>query len=61
MIVLGTMKRSIMLGIGKEWWILYSILIIFGVAKLYWKIGAIKAYDEIYSLLKEIQNDLNQS
>lgn len=50
-----------MLGIGKEWWILYSILIVFGVAKLYWKIGAIKAYDEIYSLLKEIQNDLNQS
>lgn len=50
-----------MFGISKEWWILYTILIVFGVGKLYWRIGAIKAYDEFYSLLLKIRDDLNQS
>jgi len=47
-----------MFGIGKEWWILYIILIVLGVANLYWKLGAIATYDQFYSLLNDIKDKL---
>ena len=55
---MSTNRGGLMFGISKEWWILYIILIALGVVNLYWKLGAIRAYDQFYSLLNDIKDKL---
>ena len=49
-----------MFGISNEWWILYVILAVFGVAKLYWTTGLMKSYDQFFALLTETKEELRE-
>ncbi len=47
-----------MFGIGLEWWILYCIIIVYGLCSFYKNLAVMQSYDQAYSLLVNIRDEL---